>query len=291
MINRFLSFLKVIGNLSKAGISISVALTTVTGYLLSTRQLDMSIIYPFMGVLFLAMSASTLNQLQERHTDKLMPRTQRRPLTNGSITVSTAIIVTLLAGLSGFLILYYYNGALPAILGLMNLIWYNGVYTPLKYKTAFAAVPGGLVGAIPPVIGWVSGGGDIMHPSSIAMAGFFFIGQIPHFWLIILKYSNEYRLAGIKLITDKFTIPQLRRLVFTWMLATAFSGSIMTFIINIENNAIFLLMHLLSILLLVYSGIWLTKNNGNHSTRAFIIINLYYLLVMLCVFFDVILSN
>lgn len=290
MINRLLSFLKVIYNLSKAGISISVALTTATGYLLSTRQLDWSVIYPFLGVLLLAMSASTLNQLQERHTDKLMPRTQRRPLSNGSITVKFAVIVAVFTGLSGFLILYYFNGLLPALLGLLNLVWYNGVYTPLKYKTAFAAVPGGLVGAIPPVIGWVAGGGDILHPSSIAMAVFFFIGQIPHFWLIILKYSNEYRLAGIKLITDKFTIPQLRRLVFTWMLATAFSGSILAFIINLENFAIFLLVHLLSLLLLVYSGMWLTKNTHNHSTRAFIIINLYYLLVMISIFFDVALS-
>ncbi len=291
MINRLFLILKAIYNLCKGGISLSVALTTVTGYLLSTRQLDWSAIHPFMGVLLLAMSASALNQLQERNTDKLMPRTKRRPLANGLITVPNAILITVITGLSGFLTLFYYNGTLPAILGILNLVWYNGVYTPLKYKTAFAAVPGGLVGAIPPVIGWVAGGGDILHPSSIALAVFFYIGQIPHFWLVILKYSNEYKLAGIKLITDRFTIPQLRRLVFAWMLATAISGSLMAFIITIEHNAMFLLIHLLSLLLLVYSGIWLAKHNATHSTKAFVFINLYYLFVMLSIFLDIVLSS
>lgn len=288
--NKFLLFLGSIFYLSKAGISLSVALTTATGYLLSTRHADISVIYPFTGVLLLAMAASALNQLQELKTDKLMVRTSKRPLVNNSLTVRLSVILILLFFLSGSAILYFYNGAIPALLGILNLAWYNAVYTPLKYRTAFAAVPGGVVGAIPPVIGWVAGGGNLFHPSAISLAVFFFIGQIPHFWIIILKYSSEYEVAGIKSITSKFTPQQIRRLIFTWVMATAICGSLLAFLIIINHNTIFYIIHVLSLMLILYFISWLIKKNNHHSSRAFISINIYYLLIMLVLMTDVFLA-
>lgn len=287
MIVRILSPLKTIYHLTKAGISISVALTTATGYFLSTGNVEFSVIYPFFGVLFLAMSASILNQVEERNTDKLMPRTQKRPIANGKIKVKYAVILAFVLAVSGFLTLYITNGILPASLGLFNLLWYNLVYTPLKYKTAFASIPGGIVGALPPIIGWVAGGGHIMHPSSLSLALFFFIGQIPHFWLIIFKYAHEYQLAGIRLVTDKFTREQLKRVVFSWAVATALSGSILAFFIIINHNLVFYSIQLCSISLILYFITWLAKKPNHESYRAFITINMYYLLIMVIIILDI----
>lgn len=291
MINRLTFFLKSLSQLVKAGISLSVALTTATGYLLSTGIFDHTVIYAFTGVLLFAMSASALNQVQERNTDKLMPRTRNRPLISGAISLNASIIITIVIGIAGFLILWFFHGLLPALLGLFNLAWYNVVYTPLKYKTAFAAVPGGIVGAIPPVIGWVAGGGSLFHISSMALAVFFFMGQVPHFWLIILKYSTEYKLAGIQSITDRFSIPQLRRLVFTWAIATALSGGILAFMIILNHNFSFYFIQLCSIALIIYFISWLFKQSEYESRRAFISINLYYLLVMLIIIVDILISH
>lgn len=286
--NRFLLLLWSVFHLSKAGISFSVALTTATGYLLSTRIPDIQIIYPFTGVLFLAMAASALNQFQELKSDRLMVRTSKRPLVNNTLSVKFSLTIITIFFIAGAGILFIANGLIPALLGILNLLWYNGVYTPLKYRTAFAAVPGGIVGAIPPVIGWVAGGGNLFHASALSLAVFFFIGQIPHFWIIILKYSSEYESAGIKSITSKFSTLQIRRLIFTWVLATALSGSLMAFFIIINHNETFYLIHLFSLLLIIYFINWLLQKNNHHSSRAFISINLYYLLIMILIITDIV---
>jgi protoheme IX farnesyltransferase len=287
MITRTSTLLKSVYNLTKSGISISVALTTATGYLLSTRNVDLTVLYPFFGVLFLAMAASTINQVQERNTDKLMPRTQKRPIINGSVTVKQAIGVAILLAVSGFIILLIATGPLPAFLGVFNLMWYNLIYTPLKYKTAFASVPGGVVGAIPPIIGWVAGGGPILHPASVSLAVFFFIGQIPHFWLIIFKYAHEYKLAGIKLVTEKFSRDQLKRIVFSWAIATALSGCMLAFFIIINHNIVFYLISLFSLSLIIYFTLWLVKKPDHESYQAFITINIYYLAIMITIIIDI----
>ncbi len=287
MISRASSLFATGYNITKAGISISVALSTATGYFLSTGKVDLSVIYPFFGVLLMAMSASMLNQIQERNTDKLMHRTLKRPLVNGSVSVQNAVIISVILAITGFLILFFGSGRLPAVLGLFNLLWYNLVYTPLKYKTAFASVPGGIVGALPPIIGWVAGGGHILHPASMALALFFFIGQIPHFWLILFKYADEYKLAGIKLVTDKFNKEQLKRVIFSWTLATALSGSLLAFFTIIHHNFVFYFIHFVSLGLIAYFVFWLPKKPDHESYKAFIVINVYYLLVMIILITDV----
>ena len=283
--------LKSITQLVKTGISLSVALTAATGYLISIGVFDFQVIYVYTGILLLAMSASAINQIQERSADKLMPRTKQRPLISGSISLHASVIIAVSTAVAGFAILWYFFGIVPALMGLFNLAWYNVVYTPLKYKTAFAAVPGGIVGAVPPVIGWVAGGGPVWHISSMALALFFFMGQVPHFWLIILKYSAEYKLAGIKSITDKFSTVQIRRLVAIWAIATALCGSLLAFMIILNHNLSFFLIQLSSLALIIYFILWLVAQSSTGSRRAFISINAYYLIVMILIITDIIIGR
>jgi protoheme IX farnesyltransferase len=106
------------------------------------------------------------------------------------------------------------------LLGIFTVLWYNGVYTPLKRVSAFAAIPGGVVGAVPPLIGWSAAGGDPSDPRILAVAFFFFMWQVPHFWLLLLRIGDDYARAGLPTLTRLFTRPQLARIIYVWMIAT-----------------------------------------------------------------------
>jgi protoheme IX farnesyltransferase len=149
------------------------------------------------GVTLLAAGGSALNQVQERHIDRLMARTQNRPIPRGDLTPAAATfagLVTILAGLTALLAA---GGWLPAVLGLAALAWYLGLYTPLKRRTSLALAVGALCGAFSPVIGWCSAGGNPVDFRVLLLAGLLYIWQIPHFWLFQRRHSEDFRRAGI----------------------------------------------------------------------------------------------
>jgi protoheme IX farnesyltransferase len=106
-----------------------------------------------------------------------------------------------------------------AVVGLSAAVVYNGVYTPLKRVTPFAALPGSLIGALPPVVGWVAAGGYLSDPTIHMVAFFFFLWQIPHFWLLLLYYEQDYQDGGMPSLFDRFDRRQIARLTFLWIAA------------------------------------------------------------------------
>ena len=177
-------------------------------------------------------------------------------------------------------------------LGLLNLLWYNAIYTPLKKKTALAIIPGSLVGAIPPMIGWVAAGGYVFDPGILMIAFFFFIWQIPHFWLLLLMFNKDYERAGFPTLTKIFNHEQLSRITFVWISATAVSG----ILIPLYGLTRFPFINAA----LIISGIWLTFKAGKLITRsathveivpAFRQINVFALIVIILISLDKLLSN
>jgi len=210
--------------LSKFKITIAVALTTITGYLLARERFDIYLILPTLGIFILACGSSAINHYQERETDALMERTRKRPIPSGRISATGALLFAMVLTITGSYLLYYSSGMLAMQLGLLALLWYNAFYTPLKKKTAFAVIPGAVIGAIPPLVGWVAGGGSLTDARAWIMAFFFFIWQVPHFWLLMLKYGEEYKKAGYPSITSIYTERQIKNVTFVWVLATAVSA-------------------------------------------------------------------
>jgi heme o synthase len=213
--------IKTLLELSKVKITFAVALTTITGYLLAGGSFDTGLILPTFGIFLLACGSSAINHFQERDKDAIMERTRNRPIPSGRISPASALAVALTLSAAGSFILYRGSGFLAMQLGLLALIWYNVIYTPLKKKTAFAVVPGAVIGSIPPLVGWVSAGGQLTDPRALFMAFFFFIWQVPHFWLLMLKYGEEYTRAGFPSITKLYSIRQVKNITFVWILATA----------------------------------------------------------------------
>src|SRR5574338_1116718 len=125
-----------------------------------------------------------------------MKRTRNRPIPSGKISPENALKIAVTLLIAGATMIYAGSGLLALGLGLLNLLWYNAIYTKLKKVNPLAIIPGSLVGAIPPAVGWVAAGGSISDPRILIISSFFFIWQIPHFWLLLLVLDKDYETAG-----------------------------------------------------------------------------------------------
>ena len=207
--------------LTKLRISGASTFTAAAGYVAYLRGGNAGLVTTLIGILLLAMGSSALNEVQEHKLDALMPRTANRPIPRGDLSpVRAALIATVLA-VAGFLVLLLAHNLTSALLGALAMAWYNGFYTPLKRVSAFAVVPGSLIGALPPAIGWTAAGGSVSDPSVLALAFVFFIWQVPHFWLLVGLHAEGYEEAGYPTLVSVFGRTRLSRLTFTWTCGTA----------------------------------------------------------------------
>lgn len=211
--------------LCRVYISLFAACSAATGFFLGPSCRFADAVVPVAAVFFLASGASALNQYQERNSDSLMERTCRRPIPSGVITPLSAVSISLMLMLAGLLLLVTApEGTKTGMLGLFAILWYNGVYTTLKKITAYAAVPGALVGAIPPAIGWTSAGGAVFDTRLAAIGFTFFIWQVSHFWLLLLRHGDEYAKAGLPSLSTEMSKAQIARVAFVWISAAAVAG-------------------------------------------------------------------
>jgi protoheme IX farnesyltransferase len=200
-------------------LALATALATLCGALIPAPAWEGRTTAVFLGALLFALGCTWWNQLQERHRDVLMDRTRTRPLPGCRIPVRTAILFT------GFcfavsLPLLFACGGLTAVAILVSvLLFYNGLYTPFKEKTLLALFPGAVAGAMPPVLGWVCGGGKPWDPGAISLWLLFLLWQVPHFWLAAERRAPEYERAGLPLPWSRFGRGRYGRLLALWMSA------------------------------------------------------------------------
>ncbi len=274
-----MTFLKPYITLCRVWISLFAACSATTGFFLSPYRHAAGVLTPVSAVFLLACGASALNQYQERDIDAKMERTRERPLPSGAIGPARAITVSaalMVAGLS----LGSLAGPVALILGLCALVWYNGVYTYLKRITAFAAVPGAAVGMIPPAIGWVSGGA-VFDAKIAALCLIFFLWQVPHFWLLILNYGEQYDRAGLPSLTNVMSKSQIARVTFAWITAAAAASLALPLYGQVRTPSAYFLLLFLA-LWLIWSGKPLTKKDSLPSLSSLLFrkINVYLFIMM-----------
>ena len=279
------TWIKIIMELGKVRISLPVALSAFTGYALQTGQFGMDALVLMSGVFLMSCSSGAINHIQEYKTDALMPRTKNRPIPSGKISKKGAVVVATSFFVYGALILLMNFPPLVFLTSLLTLISYNAIYTPLKKVTAFAVVPGSLVGALPPYIGWFAGGGSWNDPQIFWVAMFFFIGQIPHFWLLLLMFGKEYQLAGYPSLTSVFSDNQIKRLSYTWILATVATAIVIALTVLKGNIVLFFLLFYIFYVLFSLSQSILLKNDLK-VRPAFFKLNFLYLLMMVVLILD-----
>lgn len=273
--------------LGKFTISLPVALTGFLGYFMAQPSLDLHALYTVSGIFLLSSGSSAINQIQERRTDAKMSRTAQRPLPSGRITLAQAILFSTMCAAAGTTLLMLTGYPLAAAFGIFTLMWYNLVYTPLKKITAFAVLPGALIGAMPPVIGWTAAGGDPLDMEILAVAFLLFVGQMPHYWLLLIKIGREFHEAGLPVITSLLEPRQIRNLSFMWMAATGVCVLMLPATPIIRHRAISVVL-IVAALLFLFRMFRLSYREDllKHWKKAFITVNLFYLVIILVLIAD-----
>jgi len=271
--------------MGKVRISLPIALSALVGYTMKTNYFAAEAWMLLAGVFLISCSSASINHIQEYKTDILMPRTKNRPIPSGKISVRTAILIALSYFIYGAVILLISFPPIVFFASFLTLIAYNGIYTPLKKVTAFAVVPGSLVGALPPYIGWFAGGGNLVDERIIWVSLFFFIGQIPHFWLLLLMFGKEYSLAGYPSLNSVFNDNQIKRLSYTWILATIATAFIVAItVMHGSTPMFFLLIYVFYLLFSLTAGIIIKKDIPVY--HSFLKLNFLYLLMMILLIVD-----
>jgi protoheme IX farnesyltransferase len=278
--------------LVKFRISVASTFTAAAGYIAFRRGADLGLVTTLLGILLLAMGSCALNEVQEHEFDAQMERTRNRPIPRGAFTAQNATLIALALAASGFLMLLLAHNLAAALLGALAMLWYNGFYTPLKRVSAFAVVPGSVIGALPPAIGWCAAGGALQDPGVLALAFVYFIWQVPHFWLLVALHHDGYEGAGFPTLMTLFGKTRLARLTFTWTCGTAAACALLpVFRIVQAKPALGLL--LVAALWLVVTGLPLLRRDltTRDFRRAFMNINIFALALTGAVILDVFLGG
>ena len=188
--------------ITKSRLSISVVFSSITGYLLAAETVDtLHILYLFLGGFCMVGASNTLNQVIERDYDAVMKRTQNRPIPKGRISISSALIISVLMIIIGFFLLNKLNFK-TAFFSFFSILVYVSIYTPLKTITPLSVFIGAFPGAIPFMLGWVSVTNKFgIEPGILFMLQFFW--QFPHFWAISWVMHEDYQKASILKIFAK----------------------------------------------------------------------------------------
>jgi len=187
--------------LTKPRIAFMLVLTSAAGFYLGSDAGFNWLLFAnsMIGILLLAFGVATLNQFIERRTDKLMERTATRPLPTKKITPTEALIFGVSLTVVAEIYLAFLVNGLTAILGLVVVVGYVLLYTPLKTRTSASTAIGALPGALPPLMGFTAAYNDITLGAWVLFA-LLFLWQFPHFLAIAWMYREQYAKAGILML-------------------------------------------------------------------------------------------
>lgn len=184
---------RIFTELTKAHLAFYIALSAVFGHVIATQEPEGDTLVLGTAVWLLAAGAAVLNNIQDRTYDAYFVRTCRRSLPRKKITAKTAGIIAAGLIVSGLGILFlYFHKPFPLVLGILSLVFYNALYTPLKKKTCLAVLPGVVCGMLPPAIGWTAGSmasSDTGFHTLLVLMLVTGIWQVPHFMVLASRHT------------------------------------------------------------------------------------------------------
>jgi protoheme IX farnesyltransferase len=216
--NQFSDYLE----LCKPRVVLLMLLTSIVGMCLACSGSVplVPLIFGNLGIALVASSAAALNHVADQHIDKLMRRTQQRPLVQGKISSRNSILFAAIIGTAGLLILYYMTNTLTAVLTFLSLIGYAFFYTLyLKHATPQNIVIGGIAGAAPPLLGWTAVTGSV-SAEALLLVLIVYVWTPPHFWALAIYRLEDYAKANIPMLphTHGVGYTKLHILLYTLLL-------------------------------------------------------------------------
>ena len=229
-------------------LSFAVSLSALFAYIMAKGEIGLDMFLATFSVLLVAMGVSTLNQVQEYREDSKMDRTKNRPIAAGRMLPRTGVIIAVVLILLSLGLIYTLLGLTGINFFAFAFLWYNLMYTPLKKRSALAVVPGAILGVIPPAIGWLVAGHTLFELEFIALAVYYFIWQVPHFWLLVMLFHGDYKDGGYPTAMRLFGEGTLQRLTFVWLMLSIQAGVFLVYTFNVYSN--------ITIALSVGLGVW-----------------------------------
>ncbi len=264
--------------LIKYRLSLSVVLSSVCSYLIAFDIFSLTtFLLLIIGGFFVVGSSNGFNQIIERRRDALMTRTSSRPRPSGLMTVNQALIICAFLSLLGLTMLYIINFR-TAIFGLISMIIYLALYTPLKTITPLSVFFGAIPGAIPFMLGWVA----VTNRFSIETGILFmiqFFWQFPHFWAIGWVSHDDYKNAGFKMLpTGKRDNATAFQIVFytIWMIIVS-TLPYFSFTGKLSIGIYSLILILLSGCLMLYQALKLMRYKHKQNAIRLMYVSIFYL--------------
>ena len=263
--------------LTKPRIAVMLVLTSAAGFYLGTSGAFDFVLFAnaLVAILLLAFGVATLNQYWERGTDTLMDRTATRPVPTGRISPNEALAFGIIQCIIAEIYLLFAVNSLTAILGLVVIVGYVLVYTPLKTRTTASTAIGAIPGALPPLMGWTAAANDISI-NAWALFATQFLWQFPHFLAIAWMYRDQYAKAGILMLpvvepAGKITGRQI--VLFSFMLIPV---SLAPFFFGL-NGRIFLIGALVLGIGFFLASVKAARSKTNENAKLLLLASVIYL--------------
>jgi protoheme IX farnesyltransferase len=265
-LNAFRDYLE----LCKPRVVMLMVLTSLVGMCLAPHAgvPFMALIFGNLGISMVAGAAAALNHIADQHYDKLMRRTQNRPLVTGRLSNRNSFIFALSLCVSGILILVTFVNALTAFLTFLSLIGYAIIYTLyLKHATPQNIVIGGVAGAAPPLLGWTAVTGHI-GAEALLLVLIIYVWTPPHFWALAIYKLEEYAKANIPMLphTHSVQYTKLQILLYTILLICV---TALPYIINMSGLIYFIGVMLANAVFLFQAVRLYFSTNRQHALLMF----------------------
>ncbi|MCG9759157.1 MULTISPECIES: heme o synthase [Pseudoalteromonas] len=262
-----------------------LVITAWVGMMLAPQS-DKTLLAQFMslfGIGLLSSSAAAVNHIVDREIDKKMARTRNRPLATDSVSVSSALIFAISLAVSGYALLTIFANQLCALLTLAALFGYAVVYTLLlKRATPQNIVIGGLAGAMPPLLGWVSETGQLgAEPWLLVMI--IFAWTPPHFWALAIARKRDYEKAGVPMlpVTHGNEFTKLCVLFYTIILTLV---CLLPYLVGM-SGWIYLLASGIANVAFIYKATKLMKTNSIEYAMSVFYFSIWHLLIVFVALF------
>ena len=266
--------------LTKPSITFMILVSTALGYFMGGNGISnyQHFILTLLGSCLISSGSGALNHFAEAESDKIMHRTNLRPIPAGIILPENAKIfgVTLIFIGSG--ILYFFINTLTCVLALITALMYLFIYTPLKKLTWLNTPIGAIPGAIPPIGGWVAATGSL-DPEAWILFAILFLWQHPHFYAIALMFKDDYKKAGLKMLPVVEPNGSRTNRQIIWHALLLIPVSVMPVYINLLGMIYFWAALILGIGYLL-SGFILAKQYSVNNARLVLKVSVFYLPIL-----------
>jgi protoheme IX farnesyltransferase len=271
--------------ITKFGLSVSVMISSVAGYLLGADKVDFkTLLLLIIGGYAMVGSSNIFNQIIEIEPDKLMKRTMNRPLPAGRMKKQSAFYLAVVLATIGIVTLYAINSK-TALFGAISIFLYVSAYTPMKPVSPLSVFIGAFPGAIPFMLGWVAATNDFGIEAGILFL-IQFLWQFPHFWAIGWLQFEEYKKAGFNMMPTMEKNKKASKLIIIYTVFMILASLIPA--LNVTGKlllsplgAVFVL---LSGIIMLYYAIELHKKQDDKTAKKLMLSSVLYITLIQIIF-------